>query len=104
MRVDQYRTENSSKHAIAASTCRHIVIIAGNHDSPSFLSVPGELLKMLDVHVVGNISGNPANEVPVLRGTEGNTELSLCRSPFAGPGCDSRTVLEHKHLAANRGG
>ncbi|MEB2332384.1 MAG: exonuclease subunit SbcD, partial [Nitrosomonas sp.] len=47
-------------HRVAASTCRHVVIIAGNHDSPSFLSAPRELLRALDVHVTGSLSGNPA--------------------------------------------
>jgi exonuclease SbcD len=39
---------------VAASSCRHIVVVAGNHDSPSFLNAPNELLKALDVHVVGS--------------------------------------------------
>lgn len=68
-------------HHVAASVCRHVVIIAGNHDSPSFLSAPGELLKTLDVHVIGSISGNPADEVLILRDTEGNTELIVCAVP-----------------------
>ena len=38
---------------VAASRCRHAVVIAGNHDSPAFLDAPRELLKALDVHVVG---------------------------------------------------
>jgi len=29
---------------IAASSCRHVVVTAGNHDSPSFLNAPRELL------------------------------------------------------------
>ncbi len=41
---------------VAASPCRHVVIVAGNHDSPSFLNAPKEMLKALDVHVVGNAS------------------------------------------------
>lgn len=36
---------------VAASTCRHVVVVAGNHDSPSFLNAPKELLRTLDVHV-----------------------------------------------------
>jgi len=36
---------------VAASSCRHVVVVAGNHDSPSFLNAPKELLKALDVHV-----------------------------------------------------
>ena len=38
---------------VAGSCCRHVVAIAGNHDSPSFLEAPRELLRALDVHVVG---------------------------------------------------
>jgi exonuclease SbcD len=30
---------------VASSRCRHVVVIAGNHDSPSFLDAPRELLK-----------------------------------------------------------
>jgi DNA repair protein SbcD/Mre11 len=29
---------------VAASSCRHVVVVAGNHDSPSFLNAPKELL------------------------------------------------------------
>jgi exonuclease SbcD len=44
---------------VSASCCRHIVVIAGNHDSPSFLNAPKELLRALNVHVVGSITQNP---------------------------------------------
>lgn len=69
-------------HRVAASTCRHVVIIAGNHDSPSFLSAPRELLSALDVHVTGSLSGNPADEVLVLCDLEGNAELIVCAIPY----------------------
>ena len=69
-------------HRIAASTCRHVVITAGNHDSPSFLSAPGELLKTLNVHVTGSIPDNPADEVLVLRDAKGRTELIVCAVPY----------------------
>lgn len=69
-------------HRVAASTCRHVVIIAGNHDSPSFLSAPRELLRALDVHVTGSLSGNPADEVLVLHDPEGNAELIVCAVPY----------------------
>ncbi len=69
-------------HRVAASTCRHIVIIAGNHDSPSFLSAPKELLSALDVHVTGSLSGNPTDEILVLCDPEGNAELIVCAIPY----------------------
>jgi DNA repair protein SbcD/Mre11 len=38
---------------VAASPRRHVVVTAGNHDSPSFLDAPRELLKFLNIHVMG---------------------------------------------------
>lgn len=35
------------------TTCRHAIIVAGNHDSPSFLDAPKGLLKSMNIHVVG---------------------------------------------------
>jgi DNA repair protein SbcD/Mre11 len=67
---------------IAASSCRHVVVIAGNHDSPSFLSAPKELLKALDVHVVGHISENLDDEILVLNNTDGVAELIVCAVPY----------------------
>ncbi len=67
---------------VAASCCRHVVVIAGNHDSPSFLNAPKELLKALDVHVVGNATSSPEDEVLVLRSMQGVPELILCAVPY----------------------
>ena len=69
-------------HRIAASACRHIVIIAGNHDSPSFLSAPRELLKTLNVHITGSLSDNPADEVLILCDPQDNPELIVCAVPY----------------------
>ncbi len=67
---------------VAASSCRHVVIVAGNHDSPSFLSAPKELLKALDVHVIGNASETPEDEVIVLRNEQDAPELIICAVPY----------------------
>lgn len=67
---------------VAASSCRHVVIIAGNHDSPSFLNAPKELLKALDVHVVGSSTDAPEDEVLVLRNERGAPELIVCAVPY----------------------
>ncbi|MCR5220085.1 MAG: exonuclease subunit SbcD, partial [bacterium] len=48
---------------VAASRCRHIVLVAGNHDSPSFLDAPQALLKAIRIHVVGSMRANPEEEV-----------------------------------------
>ena len=67
---------------VIASNCRHIVVIAGNHDSPSFLDAPKELLKALDVHVVGSRTESLEDEVLVLRNSQGVPELIVCAVPY----------------------
>ena len=51
---------------VANSCCQHVVVIAGNHDSPSFLNAPKELLRALNVHVIGAVTENPEDEVLVI--------------------------------------
>jgi len=67
---------------VATSSCRHVVVIAGNHDSPTFLNAPKELLKALDVHVVGNASDQLEDEVLTLRDSQGVPELIVCAVPY----------------------
>lgn len=67
---------------VAASSCRHVVVVAGNHDSPSFLDAPKELLRALDVHVVGSSTESPEDEVLVLRNERDNPELIVCAVPY----------------------
>lgn len=67
---------------IAASSCRHVVIIAGNHDSPSFLNAPKELLLALNVHVVGSITQNLEDEVIVLPNNSDIPEAIVCAVPY----------------------
>ncbi|MEI6287771.1 MAG: exonuclease SbcCD subunit D C-terminal domain-containing protein [Bacillota bacterium] len=67
---------------VAASNCRHIVIIAGNHDSPSFLNAPKQLLRALDVHVVGVMTENPEDEVIVLFNKNNQPEAIVCAVPY----------------------
>ncbi|MCL1939452.1 MAG: exonuclease SbcCD subunit D C-terminal domain-containing protein [Desulfovibrionaceae bacterium] len=67
---------------VAASSCRHVVVVAGNHDSPSFLDAPKELLKILDVHVIGSASEDPEDEVLLLRNGQGTPELIVCAVPY----------------------
>jgi DNA repair protein SbcD/Mre11 len=48
-----------------AASPRHVVVTAGNHDSPSFLDAPRELLKFLNIHVVGCANCISATSPPV---------------------------------------
>lgn len=70
-------------HRIAAlPSCRHVVVVAGNHDSPTFLDAPRDLLAALDVHVIGQARANPADEVLLLRDAQGQPELLVCAVPY----------------------
>jgi len=67
---------------VAASSCRHIVVIAGNHDSPSFLNAPKELLRALNVYVVGAMTENPEDEVIVLKNEQNHPQAIVCAVPY----------------------
>lgn len=67
---------------IAASNCHDVVVIAGNHDSSSFLNAPRELLRTLNVHVIGAITENIEDEVLLLNNHEGKPALIVCAVPY----------------------
>lgn len=67
---------------MAASPCRHLVITAGNHDSPAFLSAPKELLRALNIHVIAVLPGSPAEEVLLLKNQAGEAEAIVCAVPY----------------------
>lgn len=66
----------------AASGCRHIVIIGGNHDSPTFLNAPRGILQTLNVHVVGAKTDDPADEVLRLDDSNGSPMALVCAVPY----------------------
>ncbi|MDR2161505.1 MAG: exonuclease SbcCD subunit D C-terminal domain-containing protein [Desulfovibrio sp.] len=96
--------------SVAGSGCRHVVIIAGNHDSPSFLTAPRDLLRNLHIHVFGAATGGPEEEVLTLRDARGAPECVVCAVPFlrdrdirvAEPG-ESQADKEAKLLRGIRG-
>ncbi len=67
---------------VAASPCRHVVVIAGNHDSPSFLNAPKELLRALNVHVVGAMTDSLHDEVILLKDEQHHAEAIICAVPY----------------------
>jgi exonuclease SbcD len=67
---------------VAALEHCHVVIIAGNHDSPSFLNAPRELLVSLDVHVVGYASDSPEDELILIPGSDDEPRLIVCAIPY----------------------
>lgn len=67
---------------VAGAGCRHVVVTAGNHDSPSLLNAPRELLQYLNVHVVGCLTESAHDELLVLKDSEGRPELIVCAVPY----------------------
>ena len=66
---------------VAAGYCRHIVITAGNHDSPAFLDAPRDILRALNVHIIG-AAREPAAEVLLLNDRSGAPEAIVCAVPY----------------------
>jgi exonuclease SbcD len=67
---------------VANSCCRNIVVIAGNHDSPTFLNAPKELLRTMNVHVIGAMTEHPEDEIIVLMDKQNNPEAIVCAIPY----------------------
>ncbi|HII98219.1 MAG TPA: exonuclease subunit SbcD [Methanoregula sp.] len=59
-----------------------IIITAGNHDSPSLINAPQQLLKQLHIHVFGSIPENPENEIVVINDERGQPSLIVCAVPY----------------------
>ncbi|MBQ7529843.1 exonuclease SbcCD subunit D C-terminal domain-containing protein [bacterium] len=69
-------------HKVVKSCCRHVVIIGGNHDSPSFLNAPRELLKAFSIQVIGQATENLEDEILVLKNKSGEPELIVLAVPY----------------------
>lgn len=62
--------------------CRHMVITGGNHDSPSLLDAPRDLLKRMNIHVIGAALEDPADEILVLDDWAGQAAMIVCAVPY----------------------
>ena len=59
-----------------------MVVTGGNHDSPSFLNAPREVLRYLNVHVIGCMPESIADELIVIPDRQGEPELIVCAVPY----------------------
>lgn len=60
--------------------CKHVVITAGNHDSPSFLTAPKDLLKLFNVRVIGAMPKNMEDEIITI--AKDNEEIAVLAVPY----------------------
>lgn len=84
-------------HRASLTCCRHIVIIGGNHDSPTLLNAPKSLLNLFNIHVVGEMCENIQDEVITLHGNDGKPEAIVCAVPFLRDR-DVRTVEANENI------
>jgi exonuclease SbcD len=64
------------------SGCRNVIIVGGNHDSPSFLNAPKDILAALNVSVIGNASEDINDEIIVINDSNENPLAIVCGVPF----------------------
>ncbi len=62
--------------------CQNVIVIGGNHDSPSFLNAPKDILSALNVVVVGNASENIEDEIIILKDENNKPLVIVCAVPF----------------------
>lgn len=59
-----------------------IILTGGNHDSPAMLDAPREILRELDVHIIGGLPEDMEEAVIPVYGKSGNPELLIAALPF----------------------
>ncbi len=70
------------------TSCRHIVIIGGNHDSPAKLHEAKDLLKIFNIHVVGGVPYDDngkqiiENELIILKNKKEQPEAIVAAVPY----------------------
>ncbi|MBE0422459.1 MAG: exonuclease SbcCD subunit D C-terminal domain-containing protein [Lutibacter sp.] len=67
---------------VRAAGCENVIVVGGNHDSPSFLNAPKNILAALNISVVGNATENIEDEIIVIKDNNGNPAIIVCGVPF----------------------
>ena len=67
---------------VSSLYCEHVVIVSGNHDSPTFLDAPANVLKFLNVHVIGTACENIEDEVLVLKDKHNQPQCLIAAVPY----------------------
>jgi exonuclease SbcD len=59
-----------------------IILTGGNHDSPNMLNAPSELVKLLDINIVGGLPEQLEEAIIPIKNKEGKTELVIAALPY----------------------
>ena len=68
--------------SLIGTSCKKVIITGGNHDSISTLNSPKDVLKFINVHVIGGITDNLEDEIVEVKNSGGNVELIVCAVPY----------------------
>ena len=84
-----------------------LIITGGNHDSPSMLDAPREILEALNVHILGGMPENPADCLIPIKNKKDNDELVVAAIPFLRDGdiraAESGVTYENRIEAIRKG-
>lgn len=81
--------------ALHKTKVQNVVIIAGNHDSPSYLEAPAELLKLLHINVIGSIQNDNLEREVIPLKEDGRITAVACAVPYLiSPGLSGRNQEE----------
>jgi exonuclease SbcD len=83
--AEAQRAYYSFLRELGETPLRQVIITGGNHDSPSRLDAPGELLGHLGIHVVGGLEADPdtwGRCLCPLRDARGQVEAVVAAAPF----------------------
>ncbi|NMM49117.1 exonuclease SbcCD subunit D C-terminal domain-containing protein [Marinigracilibium pacificum] len=64
------------------TSCKNIIITAGNHDGIQSIEAPKEILKLLNVEVIGSISEHPDNDLIEIKNDNGDLKFVVAAVPF----------------------
>jgi len=67
---------------VNSTNCHNVVIIGGNHDSPSLLNAPSKLLKYLNIYIIGSKTDSIEEEVILLKDRNKEPQAVICAVPF----------------------
>lgn len=56
---------------VRTAGCENVIVVGGNHDSPSFLNASKDILAALNVAVVGNATENIEDEIIIVEDKKG---------------------------------
>lgn len=69
--------------SLLTTTCRNIIIVGGNHDSGLMLDTQSELLKILNIQIVGSLSNHSIDNIVYELKNSDDKPLAICAAiPF----------------------